>query len=280
MPEWIEQLNSRAITSSGGRGSGTRSFVASGYTSVKAVYSSFGSTVATIRVPKKGDSHPDFTGMVARDFAITPVDGHTDLFEVSWTYEMVTTDYFQAPAASTDFETLPNEVGYVELSSEIRAEFVLAFRQGAAYPTNGTPGEPDYDDPDDPDNDIGGESVDAGGNPTSVPRRIQELTLTETVTEPDFGAYGSYRFARNKTEFLGAAPGRVLYRGASVRRTGLNVYTVSHSFVDDEAFHLQQAARLDQDGRPRLGDNKKAESVYWVQPFDTLSDLNSISDQF
>jgi hypothetical protein len=73
----------------------------------------------------------------------------------------------------------------------------------------------------------------------------------------------------------------VLYRGASVRRIGVNVYSVAHSFVEDGDFHLQQSPLIEApDMTPKLNANKKAASVYWVQPFPVLKDLNQLSANF
>lgn len=284
MPEWIEKLESRQVSSSGGRGTASRSFFASGYsgqTALKSILAAFGneSDQNSVTVPSKGASHPEFVGLVAKDFTIAPVAGHGDLWQVDWSYEMISTDYLDAPIAPV--EELPNEVGYVELSSEIRAEFVLAFRKNPVLPNRGIPDEAPEGEDQDPEVDIRGESIDPGGNPTSVIRKIQELTLTETIEgEPDFGRFGTFRFARNSVEFLGARPGRVLYRGASVRRTGVEVYQVSHSFIDDEQFHLVQQPLVDQEGKPLLDDQKNARLVYFIQPFETLLDLNGISTNF
>jgi hypothetical protein len=54
----------------------------------------------------------------------------------------------------------------------------------------------------------------------------------------------------------------VLYRGASVRRIGVNVYSVAHSFVEDGDFHLQQSPLIEapDDDAERLDANKKAEN--------------------
>jgi hypothetical protein len=73
--------------------------------------------------------------------------------------------------------------------------------------------------------------------------------------------------------------GKVLYRGASIRRTGVDVFQVAHSFVEDGDYHLQQSPRVDQDGQPFL-ENGKAEDVYWVQPFKSIGDFNNISTNF
>ena len=273
MPEWIEQLESRSIASSGGRGSGNRSFVAAGYTAVKSVYSALGKTVGGVRVPKKGDSHPEFPGLIARDFSVQKVAGHADLWTVDWAYEMVTISYTQAPV--NPIETLPNEVGYVELSSEIRAEFALGFRRGPNLPDDGDP-----DNLSDPEADCDGTPIDAGGNPVSLIRRIQELTLTETVNQPSFGTYQGLRFKRNSAEFEGGAIGKVMYRGASVRRTGVDVYQVSHSFVLDEEYHLVQQPFVDQEGVPSLDGAGHAKHVYLIQPFPDKGDFGKLSEQF
>lgn len=273
MPEWIEQLESREIASSGGRGTGARSFFASGYTTPKQVFDAFGKTVGTFSVPEKGDSHPDFRGLIAKDFTVKKVAGHSDLWEVTWSYEMVTSSFLSPPVQ--EIQELPNEVGYVELSSEIRAEFVLAFRDTPTLPEEGDPNNLG-----DPEEDIGGTAVDAGGNPTSVIKRIQELTLTETVNVPDFDTYGKFRFRRNSQPFEGGATGKIVYRGASVRRTGVNVFVVSHSFVLDEAFHLVQQPVVDQEGSPILGPDGHAANVYHIQPFLETADFNAISDNF
>ena len=267
MPEIIEKLESRSLQSSGGRGTGSRSFFASGYADPALVFKAFGTTVGSLAVPSKGSSYPSIPGLIAKDFTITPVGGQSDLFEIVWSYEMLSTEFLAAPEVDPP-ETLPNEVNYVELSSEIRTEFQLAWRNepraGGELP--------------DPDEDIGGDPIDAGGNPTSIMRRRQELTLTETVTSVDFGKIASLTFKRNSAPFLGAKIGRVLYRGASVRRTGVAVFTIAHSFVDDEYFHLEQQPLIDQNGIAIDKDNDgHADEVYFIQPFRQTADFTTLS---
>ena len=273
MPEWIEQLESRSIASSGGRGSGTRTFIASGYTGVAAVYAALGKKIGSVTVPEKGDGHPEFRGLIARDFTVRKVAGHSDLWEVEWAYEMVSSSWTTPP--QNPVETLPNEVGYVELSSEIRAEFVLGYRQGANLPTDGDPNQGS-----DPEVDIGGTPIDAGGNPTSLIRRIQQLTLTETVNVPNFSVYGNLRFKRNSSVFEGGGVGKVMYRGASVRRTGVDVYQVAHSFVLDEEYHLVQQPIVDQEGRPVPDAAGHAKHAYVIQPFPDTGDFGDLSENF
>ena len=263
-----EFMESRSITTSGGRGNGRRVFHASGYSNPGSVFDLFGTGV----LPRKYERHPDFPGLIARDFTLTLVGGHTDLWKIEWTYEQLSAGSIAQPADVTPTEILPNEVRYVETSSEIRAEFVLAYRTGVSYPSEGDPvGDED---------DVEGDPVDRGGVPTSIQRNIQEVTLTETVNVPDLDTYRSFRFLRNSRSFLGMPAGKVLYRGASIRRTGVDVFQVAHSFVEDGDYHLQQSPRVDQDGQPFL-ENGKAKDVYWVQPFSgTKADFRLISTNF
>jgi hypothetical protein len=258
LPDVIEFLESRSIQTSGGRGTGTRVFHVTGTTSVRTVHNLLGKAGDNgVEMPNVGDAHPDFPGLRARDFSVSLVAGHNDTWRVDWTYEVISRGFPQYP--TTVITELPNEVGYLELSSEIRAEFVLAWRKNGTpsltYPQNGQVTNPTQD--------IRGEPVDQAGNPISVQRNIQELTITENVESPAWSTYRSFRFCRNSASFFGAAPGLVLYRGASVRRIGVNVYSVAHSFVEDGDFHLQQSPlieapdmtpklRREQEGRKRL----------------------------
>ena len=276
MADVYEFLESRAIQTSGGRGSGTRIFHVTGTNSVRTVFNLLGKDGDNgVRMPQKGDAHPDFPGLRARDFSIALVAGHNDTWRVEWQYEVISRGFPQVP--QTTIAELPNEVGYVEVSSEIRAEFVLAWRKNGTpaldYPTNGQVTNPTQD--------IRGEPIDQAGNPISVQRNIQELTITETVNVPAWSTYRLFRFTRNASFFLGANPGLVLYRGASVRRTGVDVYQVSHSFVEDSDYHLQQSPLLQPPNMtPALNPDNKADQVYWVQPFPVLKDLNFISGAF
>lgn len=281
MADVYEFLESRAIQTSGGRGTGTRIFHVTGTTSVRTVWRLLGKSGDNgVAMPKKGDAHPDFPGLRARDFSIALVPGHNDTWRVEWQYEVISRGFPTPP--DTTIAELPNEVGYVEVSSEIRAEFVLAWRK------NGTPNlvYPQDGQVTNPTADIRGEPIDMAGNPVSVQRNIQELTITETLNvseanPPDWATYRSFRFCRNSRSFLGADAGLVLYRGTSVRRTGVDVYQVSHSFIEDSDYHLQQSPLLEApDMTPKLDANGKTQSVYWVQPFPVLKDFNLISSNF
>lgn len=264
MASVIESIESRSIGTSGGRGQGLRVWHAEGYTGISDVYGLIGGSL-----PAKGDSHPDFPGLIAKDFAIQKVAGHGDLWKVQWQYEVISTEFNQSPVFTP--QTLPNEVNYVEISAEIRAEFFEAWRADPTIPAGGNPSE---------GVDIGGDKIDAAGVPTSLQRNIQELTVTETVNEPKLDTYRSFRFTRNSSAFFGSPAGTLLYRGASIRRTGVSVYQVAHSFVEDEYMHLQQEPLIEPpDMTPKLVEGK-ADQVYWVQPFPNKTNFNSLSSNF
>jgi len=271
LPEFLESFESRSIQTSGGRGSGTRVFHVSGYSNVADVFNALGTSDGSGNIlPQKGDAHPELPGLVAKDFNLSLVKGHTDLWKLVWQYEVISRGFPSYPEQPTP-QVLPNEISYVEISAEIRAEFFLAWRSEPTIPALG-----------DPENDqnIEGDPADAAGIPTSLQRNIQELTVTETVNVPNLAAYRSARFTRNASDFFGSPAGSLLYRGASIRRTGVDVYQVAHSFVEDGFFHLQQQPLLEPPNMtPKLKDGV-AETVFFVQPFTNKTNFNSISTNF
>lgn len=272
MPEWIEHVSSQTISTSQGRGAAKRVFFASGYANAYDLLGSFGQTVGSVKVPKKGDSFPNLRGTIARDFTATQVDGHTDLWRIEWQYEVVERTFAVQPSFPVA-TAYPAEVGYVEESADVAVEFVDGYRLEASIPG---------DDASAPEvADIGGTPIDVGLSPTSIQRRRQTITLTETVNVPRIADYAEAAFNRNSAAFLGAAPGRVLYRGASIRRTGLYVYQVSHTFIDDEWKHLEQQPIIDQNGVPIDADSDgHADTVYHIQPFPNTYDFGSLSSNF
>lgn len=272
MPEWIEHVSSQTISTSQGRGAAKRVFFASGYANAYDLLGSFGQTVGSVKVPKKGDSFPNLRGTIARDFTATQVDGHTDLWRIEWQYEVVERTFAVQPSFPVA-TAYPAEVGYVEESADVAVEFVDGYRLEASIPG---------DDASAPEvADIGGTPIDVGLSPTSIQRRRQTITLTETVNVPRIADYAEAAFKRNSAAFLGAAPGRVLYRGASIRRTGLYVYQVSHTFIDDEWKHLEQQPIIDQNGVPIDADSDgHADTVYHIQPFPNTYDFGSLSSNF
>jgi len=276
----IEFLESRSIQTAGGRGAGRRVFHVIGETNVANVWNMLGTAGDNgVRLPRKGEPFPDLPGLRARDFSISLASGHNDVWLIEWDYEVISRGFPNVP--DTTIEALPAEVGYVEVSSEIRAEFANVYRYDGSPPLNypefaGTP----Y--PDTPPADISGQPVDRAGVPVSTQRNKQELVITENVSIPQWSTYRSFRFYRNASPWYGAPAGTVLYRGASVRRIGVNVWQVSHSFMEDSEFHLEQLPEYRApDLTPALNeDGTHAYPVYWIQPFPNLAEFGSISGNF
>lgn len=280
MAATIREL-SRSVQSQGGRGSGVRVFRvhdngsgANTISDMQDVFQLMGNTglgdEGVNYLPDKGNAFPDFAGLRVTDFTLSAVDGHADLWEVAFTYEQYSDGMNSAPSSA--LSTLPNEIGYVEEAANIRAEFVNEWRRLPIAPDDGTPTDRE---------DIRGIPIDLAGNPISVARNRMDLTLTETVAVPAFATYRGLRFTRNSAEFKGVAVGKLLYLGAQVRRTGISVYQVQHTFAEDDYYHLVQQPVVDQDGDPVLGDSgENAKTVYWIQPFPTLKDHGTLSSNF
>ncbi len=227
-------------------------------------------TVDTDYLPDKGYAFPNFQGLRVTDFSLGAVDGHADLWEVEFTYEQYSAGMNDAPSASVS--TLPNEINYVEIAANIRAEFVSEWRRNPQAPDEGTVTD---------ESDIRGEPIDQAGNPISVARNRVDLTVTETLAVPAWDKYRSLRFHRNSAEFQGVPIGKLLYLGAQVRRTGTSVFQVQHTFAEDDFYHLVQMPKIDQDGDAILiEDGTRAKHVYWIQPFTDTADLGTLSSNF
>jgi hypothetical protein len=87
--------------------------------------------------------------------------------------------------------------------------------------------------------------------------------------------------ARNKSMFLGARDGKLLYVGASSRRVRDQLYEITHTFEFDNAKHQEQAPQpgvgLFGKKISTSGDYKdRAFPVYWIQPYPKLLDFNQL----
>jgi hypothetical protein len=279
LPDLIESIESRSITSSGGQASATRIFHLSGESSVKNVINNIlaGSTIGSVTMPKQGDKFPELPGLRVVDYSVALVADQTDLWRIEFTYQQ------NGAAPTVDGGTigdlngrLSGQKGHVEITSEIRSEFVPAYRGGITfYPAFGNINTTNFE--------VGGYPIDAAGQPTSVQRDIGEVTVSEVMSFEESQALQStirdFRFRRNSNgRFLGVhGKGTVLYKGASIRRVSESFVQVVHSFAVDRAYHLQQKVSLDQDGEPYLNANYQAAYVYWVQPFQFTADLSQLS---
>jgi hypothetical protein len=91
------------------------------------------------------------------------------------------------------------------------------------------------------------------------------------------------RGTRNSVVFRNGAVGSVLYKGAKASRIGIDKVQITHSFAQDNWYHLIQYASVGPDGRVILDGAipfQKAASVFWKQPFPTQADFNQLSENF
>ena len=263
--EAYEQLQTRSYAVSNGLTTGSRVFVvfdaATPITTPQTVIDNFGGGL----IPRRGDFFPDSLVLYAKQYRIEKRAG-TDMWELTW-------EYTSTPPSDKD----PMEIGYVEVTLDFSAEFDDRYRLLPSLPTYGTPTT---------QFDIGGERMDIVGSPLSSLRYKAEMTVTETV---DYATYTSIinpailvaMGRRNRNVFQGAPIGRALYKGASVRRIGMELFSISHSMQIDSDLHLIQVPLKNANGEVDCKTFSKpytqAITVLWNQPFPEFVNFSGIS---
>jgi hypothetical protein len=264
--EYIELQETRGFSDNGGKKSASRTFHvwddASPITSPSGVRATFGSSL-----PDIGDLFPDETVVYAISYSIRFVAESRNVWEVTFNYENT------EPGGK-----LPQEEGYVQITIDYRSEFRDLWRLSPTIPSNGTQNN----------NDCGGTSIDSAGVPLSVLVRMSDITITETVSAASFPARSlairAARGRRNLTVFQGAPIGQVLYTGANASRVGLEKFSITHKFAQDEFSHMLQRAKRNQTGEviygPDAQQNQRATVVTLIQPFPGFADFNLLSENF
>jgi hypothetical protein len=267
-----ETQESRSVSESNGRSTGTRRFLvyddASEITHPGPLRDQFGSGT----LPDVGDQFPNSPALYAVSYSIRHVPDQRGLWEVEYQYESTEPGQYQ-----------PQEIGYTEFSIEYSAELRDMWRAnpGLSFPSFGSPGATNRL--------CAGRAIDVAGVPMSVLHRFSNLTITETVaasTLPDRSlVIRLARGRRNNVEFYGAPAGQVLYLGATASRIALDKFQIVHKFAQDAHYHMIQSPVrgptgqvanliLDSSGLLYAGD------VFWVQPFGEFIEMNSISENF
>lgn len=264
--EYIELQETRGFSDNGGKKTASRTFHvwddSTPITSPSGVRSTFGSSL-----PDIGDLFPDETVVFAVSYSIRHVPEARGVWEVQFNYENT------EPSGK-----LPQEEGYVQITIDYRSEFRDMWRLSPTIPTNGTQNN----------NDCGGTSIDSAGVPLSVLVRMSDITITETVSAASFPARSlairAARGRRNLTTFQGAPIGQVLYQGAQASRIGLEKFSITHKFAQDEFSHMLQSPRRNQTGEvdygPDAQQNQRATFVRLIQPFPGFADFNLLSENF
>ena len=264
--EFVELQETRGFSDSGGRVSASRTFRcwddAAPLTSPKMVKDHFG-----VELPDIREEFPDEKLIFATAFSIKHIAESRNVWEVEFTYEN-----------TEPGDKLPNEEGYIQITIDYAAEFRDAWRSNVTIPTNGTQTGLD----------CGGTPIDKAGVPLSILVRMSDITITETVSAASFPERSlrirQARGRRNSTIFQGAPIGQVLYLGANASRIGIEKFSITHKFRQDEFQHMIQSARRNQLGIVEpVADAQgifRADKVDLVQPFPNFADFNLLSENF
>lgn len=270
----IELQASRSSSDSNGKTTATRTFAvwndASELTSPAAVRATFGTVAGSVTIPDVGDLFPDETDVYCIAYNISREDGSRGVWKVEYSYE--NTEWTFVGEAS---------VGYVQFTLDWSAEFRDVWRvaPGLNVPANGSAGS---------NTQAGGSSIDVAGEPMSVLRYFATLEISETVPLTTLDARSAVimatRGTRNSGVFRNGAIGSVLYKGAKASRISSNKASLTHSFVQDDWYHMIQYPKKLADGGTELLESTpgvyNAAIVYWRQPFPLFSDFNQLSENF
>ena len=261
----VEQLQTRSYAFSGGSTTGSRLFTiyddATTIDNPQTIVDLFGSN----GIPYRGEPFPSISNLFAKAYRIEKRAG-TDMWDVTWEY-----------ASGAPLEKDPAEEGYVEVSLDFQSAFEDFYRSNAAIPTDGTVTAT---------TDIGGGRMDIVGSPLSMLRFKVDWSVTETVDYATFvdllyPAIVNAQGTRNDKAFQGTFKGLMVYRGASARRIGLGLWSITHSMQQDGEYHLIQTPRRNANGdidtKLYTEPYAQAVDVYYKQPFPIFSDFSSIS---
>ena len=230
------------------------------------VYESDGATV--IRVPRLYDKDPVFGNLlVSHSYTLQKLGGAVNTWDLEWEFRNV---QWNSQTASTPggLAAGPDAPGFEELTARITGSFTLGYRADPSPPTavGGTemygPGA----------GDIGGDPIDAGGQPTSVMRYQYEIVRAQVVDQLfDQALASNAASVGTRGSQFGLDSGSVLYRGSNINRIGTNRYRIQHSYLYDSNFHAIQTPKYNKDGLSDLDEDGHVDIVYWKQPFPSSS---------
>jgi hypothetical protein len=214
--------------------------------------------------------------MVVREVAIEPVRERQNAWIVTHR------------ASTRDGVQLDQGGSYCTCTRATVVRSTVMYRKDPTYPTNGSVAFALGAD-------IGGLKVDTNGKPKvyDVPQQLVTIetqydrTLPQGTpsAEPLWSAYTSYVGNRNSVAFLGFPIGTLLYQGFQTAPED-NYYRMSHTFLYDAWYHLDQIPCPNPTGEPLLiagvsiGSPPVAtlqvKDVVFLQRYDTLSAFSAI----
>jgi len=189
-------------------------------------------------------------------------------------------------ASTRDAVQLDQGGSYCTCTRATVVRSVAMYRKNPTFPTNGTVTFSGAVD-------IGGTAVDTNGKPKvyDVPQQLvtietqydRTLPQGSPVAEPLWSVYTSYVGNRNSAVFLGFPIGTLLYQGFQTAPED-NYYRMSHTFLYDAWYHLDQIPAPNPTGEPVLVAGVtiggipilQVDKVVFLQRYDTLSAFSGI----
>jgi len=267
MPQYaIETNDGRQVSVGDGKAIIRRSYKVWGFTAEQDVIRGMNASYPhgpdasdTTYLPRIASRHEFYTFMSVHSYNLQKMPGTTNAWIVEYEYRNVAVQTRQ-PATPTGLPSGPDAVSYEELTGKVSGSFILAYRANPQAPTLNFFGEQVGD--------IGGDPIDAGGQPTSLMRYQFEITKSVVTTQNFDDQLGSYaNFVGRRGGGFGCADGSLLYRGASIQRIEANKFRVQHTYLFDQNYHALQVPRYDKDGNFDLDEDGHVDIVYWKQPF-------------
>tara|TARA_R110000824_G_scaffold367453_4_gene556639 strand:+ start:1909 stop:2742 length:834 start_codon:yes stop_codon:yes gene_type:complete len=266
----IETNDGRSLSVNDGKAEFTQSFKMWGYASEQFVLRDFGSAIANgsgvgtlTTVPKIGSKHSYFNTLRCWSYDLRREPSGNDTWFVTFKFRNVPHNP-SLPQTPSGLSSGPEAIGFEELTARTTVVPVLAWRGGnmAMPEDNGLWGEARGD--------IGGDPLDAGGQPQTVFKWQFEITRSEVSEQAFSKSLSSFGFQtgyRNSSEVFGFPAGTVIYKGANITRIGTNRYRVSHAYTYDSFYHAIQTMGYNADGQFDVNEDGYADVVYWTQPF-------------
>jgi|TARA_R110002167_G_scaffold25264_3_gene87870 hypothetical protein len=260
-----ELIDSRTISSTDGKWSGARKFIA---------YRSDGEALSLSEVirgaglPKQTSKHPDQPIMEANGSSFAPIEDRAGAWACAITYAG------GGPGTSSG-----NIAGHVSEQFSLSVKYVDVYRVGYTAPFGAVH-----------DTEVNGKAADTAGHPISYPTPMVELRVVENVEVAPNLLYLSNSVAKRNAGTFGGAPARtVVYGGAATRKISDSIWQVSHVFhADFHMMHYRQKAKTDKDRNPEMGTGTDAgsspapngeafvETVRWVDPFPDEINMHSV----
>ena len=230
--------------------------------------------------PQKRISSTAYTGnsylktMVIREVSIEPIRERQNAWIVTHR------------ASTRNGTLLDQDNSYCTCTRATVIRSTAMYRKDPTFPSNGTvvfsAGA-----------DIAGLKVDTNGKPKvyDVPQQLvtietqydRTLTAASPAAEPLWSVYTSYVGNRNSAVFLGFPVGTLLYQGFQTAPED-NYYRMSHTFLYDAWYHLEQIPAPNPTGEPVLVAGVtiggipilQVDKVVFLQRYDTLSAFSGI----